>query len=561
MSSDTPIGRLRGLALAAGAAELADNAAALEDRIREQRFNVACVGQFKRGKSTLLNALVGQPLLPTGVVPVTSAPTVLRYGQLGCRVRLRDGWTVVPPQAIGEFVTEQRNPANAKGVLAVEVLLPAEILEDGLCLVDTPGLGSVSDANTAATREFVPHIDAALVVLGADPPISGEELRLVEMIAAETDTLVFILNKIDRVTAAEREEAGSFLRAVLRDRLGLTVEPLYQVSAVGGGGGPDWEALRRRLGTLAAAGREGMVRAAVSRGVARIAGALRGRLREQLAALSRPLKEYERRTEELWRLGRSSERLLFELGPLLAAEDSRLERQFRARADEFLAEAQPAGLARLSAAWADGRLEHASREEVLEQVNGIARALVLPWLRRAEADAEGAYNHVVQRFKQLGDEHLARLGEATGLPADAIPPLPALPEGFRLSRRFAFSDRASYHYPRSPLPLLVDRLLPPRSRRRRRQRIAERYLGDLLTVNASRVVGDLAERVRESRRNVEAEMRETLRRAGEVAGGALEWARVVRARGVDEIGKETAGVQALLAEVERLLEPTRERAA
>ena len=49
-------------------------------RINEGRFFVACVGQFKRGKSTLLDALVGEPILPTGVVPVTTVPTVLRYG-------------------------------------------------------------------------------------------------------------------------------------------------------------------------------------------------------------------------------------------------------------------------------------------------------------------------------------------------------------------------------------------------------------------------------------------------------------------------------------------------
>jgi polyhydroxyalkanoate synthesis regulator phasin len=99
------------------------------------------------------------------------------------------------------------------------------------------------------------------------------------------------------------------------------------------------------------------------------------------------------------------------------------------------------------------------------------------------------------------------------------------------------------------------------SHRRRRRLAMERYLLDLLAVNASRVVGDLAERVRESRREVEAEIRETLRRVGEVATGALEWARVVRARGVEEVGRKTARVEALLAEVERVLEPMRDRAA
>jgi hypothetical protein len=59
-----------------------------------------------------------------------------------------------------------------------------------MCLVDTPGLGSVFEGNTTVTQGFVPHIDAALVVLGADPPISADELALVEKIATEIKTLL-----------------------------------------------------------------------------------------------------------------------------------------------------------------------------------------------------------------------------------------------------------------------------------------------------------------------------------------------------------------------------------
>jgi ABC-type uncharacterized transport system ATPase component len=61
-----------------GIEALAREAADIAFRVEEGRFFVACVGQFKRGKSTLLNALIGEPILPTGVVPVTSAITLLR---------------------------------------------------------------------------------------------------------------------------------------------------------------------------------------------------------------------------------------------------------------------------------------------------------------------------------------------------------------------------------------------------------------------------------------------------------------------------------------------------
>ena len=87
--------RLRSLAACAGeisADRLAPEATALAERFAEGRFHVACLGQFKRGKSTLLNALVGESVLPTGVVPMTSAATVLRAGlTLAVRVHFQNG--------------------------------------------------------------------------------------------------------------------------------------------------------------------------------------------------------------------------------------------------------------------------------------------------------------------------------------------------------------------------------------------------------------------------------------------------------------------------------------
>ena len=91
------IAELAQLAEEAGAPEIATDAGALVERLAEGRFYVACVGQFKRGKSTLLNALVGRPLLPVGVVPITTALTVLRHGDLRARVRLGSAWHDIPP--------------------------------------------------------------------------------------------------------------------------------------------------------------------------------------------------------------------------------------------------------------------------------------------------------------------------------------------------------------------------------------------------------------------------------------------------------------------------------
>jgi len=75
------LGALAELAQEAGAAHLAEETLSLGQRVAENRFDVTCVGQFKRGKSSLINALVGEAILPVGVAPVTSVVTVLRHGQ------------------------------------------------------------------------------------------------------------------------------------------------------------------------------------------------------------------------------------------------------------------------------------------------------------------------------------------------------------------------------------------------------------------------------------------------------------------------------------------------
>ena len=76
--------------------------------------------------------------------------------------------------------------------------------------MDTPGLGSVFAGNTAATQPFVPHIDAAIVVVGADPPISGEELALVEEVGKQVHDVLVVMNKADRTSDEDREIAKSF---------------------------------------------------------------------------------------------------------------------------------------------------------------------------------------------------------------------------------------------------------------------------------------------------------------------------------------------------------------
>ena len=118
--------RLAELAGELGSERVREEATALAQRTSEGRFYIACIGQFKRGKSTLLDALLADRVLPTGVLPITAVPTVVRYGPTrSARVRFQGGaWVDIPPEELTQYVSERLNPENKKNVAGVEVFFP-----------------------------------------------------------------------------------------------------------------------------------------------------------------------------------------------------------------------------------------------------------------------------------------------------------------------------------------------------------------------------------------------------------------------------------------------------
>jgi GTP-binding protein EngB required for normal cell division len=203
----------------------------LRQRLTEGRLHLAVLGQFKRGKSTLLNALVGEELLPTAVVPLTAVPTFLRFGDApALRVSYTDGRPVthhtggsIDELRIGlaGLVTETGNPKNHKGISQVEAFLPSQLLARGVVLVDTPGIGSTLRHNTEATMNFLPQCDAALFVLSADPPITDAEAQFLKAVREKVRRLFFVLNKVDYLDAAELDQARQFVASVLVEKAGL----------------------------------------------------------------------------------------------------------------------------------------------------------------------------------------------------------------------------------------------------------------------------------------------------------------------------------------------------
>jgi len=233
--------RRRFLAMDPRYAMHAERLGELEKRLSSGRFHLAVLGQVKRGKSTLLNALLGEDVLPSSVVPLTALPTFIQYGeQRMLRVRYNDHRpdTILkgePAQWLNKqlmaFVTEDANPKNIKGVREVEIDHPAAILRN-VVLIDTPGIGSTYRHNTEATMNFLPQCDAALFVISADPPITELEVGFLKEIRSRIGQLFFVLNKVDYLTDTERKMALGFYRTVLTRDAGIDANTrIFTVSA------------------------------------------------------------------------------------------------------------------------------------------------------------------------------------------------------------------------------------------------------------------------------------------------------------------------------------------
>lgn len=196
----------------------------LHEQLVEVRLHVAVLGQFKRGKSTLLNALLGEPLLPFGVTPVTSIPTWLSGGpQRLVRVIFQDGrhqeFASDDPAELAatlvEFISERANPHNERQVDRVEVEHPSHLLQRGVVFIDTPGIGSTFQHNTQTTFDLLPQCDAALFVVSADPPVTEVEVDFFQAVQRHVARAFYVLNKADCLDEADREEVVEFLRSTL----------------------------------------------------------------------------------------------------------------------------------------------------------------------------------------------------------------------------------------------------------------------------------------------------------------------------------------------------------
>jgi len=184
-------------------------------RLAEDEFQLAVVGQFSRGKSTLMNAILGRPYLPTGALPMTSVLTSVRYGSRPRVLVQREGSRLPIEKRLDElvrYVSQASGEREELRVISAEVEVPAEVLRLGFTFVDTPGVGSAIAANTATTESFLPEADAVVFVTSFDAPLSEAEMAFLAEVRDHVGKLFLVVNKLDLVSHAEADGVLAYVR-------------------------------------------------------------------------------------------------------------------------------------------------------------------------------------------------------------------------------------------------------------------------------------------------------------------------------------------------------------
>jgi small GTP-binding protein len=188
----------------------ADVAAGDLQRFREAReqltglFLLVIAGEFNSGKSSFINALLGERVLPEGVTPTTDRINLLRHGP------------AVSEQPLESFLLERTHPA--------------ELLRE-ITVVDTPGTNAIIRRHEELTRDFVPRSDLVLFVTSADRPFTESERTFLEQIREWGKKIVFVINKIDILTeTADRDQVTTYVADNATALLGETPQ-IFPVSA------------------------------------------------------------------------------------------------------------------------------------------------------------------------------------------------------------------------------------------------------------------------------------------------------------------------------------------
>lgn len=213
--------------------------------LEEGRLTMVVLGEFNHGKSTVINALVGRDVLPTGITPTTSAITHIYRGDARARVVRDSGEEEVTPEAFRQLVTQEA----AEDLRHVDLSVAIDPLVEGLVIVDTPGVNDISQQRAEITYGYIPRADVVVYVLDASQALKKSELTFIRerLVRNKLDRVFFVLGKSDALSTEELAEVREHVESRLAPVVGQV--RLFPVSArkALSGGDEGFDAFREAL--------------------------------------------------------------------------------------------------------------------------------------------------------------------------------------------------------------------------------------------------------------------------------------------------------------------------
>lgn len=219
------------------------------ERVQSNSFSVAVVGEFKRGKSTFINALLGQDILPSDVNPCSATLNRVTYG-VAPRVQIvyRDGREEeIAIDQLADYVTKLTSESEEKAIHIKEAVVhyPVFYCQNNVDIIDTPGLND--DASmTEVTLSVLPHVDAAIMVIMAQSPFAESEQKFLEtkLLTNDLGRIIFVVTGVDRYNNPEDANKGV---KYIKDRIGRLV--LQRAKDQYGEDSPEYEVYKKKIGT------------------------------------------------------------------------------------------------------------------------------------------------------------------------------------------------------------------------------------------------------------------------------------------------------------------------
>lgn len=214
---------------------IVDKAKKFEERLKNDKFIITIVGEFNRGKSTFINALLGVDIIPTAIRPTTATINIIHYDENpGIKVHKKNGEIVAldfSTDALKEFTSlVDFNPQSVK---YVEVMYPVEYLKDGTILVDTPGVNDMDQQRLDITYGYMPISDSVIFLLDATTPFKQTEKIFLEehVLSNNISSMFFIANKIDQLSDEQIVESIESIKKNLHSIVQTDDHSIYPLSS------------------------------------------------------------------------------------------------------------------------------------------------------------------------------------------------------------------------------------------------------------------------------------------------------------------------------------------